>query len=173
MFRVWAQTKWLWKVQSSQLYGDYAYEIAEGQAANLEASVGGSSNVADFHEPDTHVQRNLDPDLVNEAEKSNGDTTNVNTTDTNGVSEIPVTPTETTFDRLSKERVFLLIGDSNSERIHFKDPDIKNISVSGSSALNIDELLSKAVTEAGDKKVKRIVVHLGANDITRYNADAN
>ena len=161
------------KYKSSQLYGDYAYEIAEGQAANLEASVGGTSYVADFNEPDTHVQRNLDPDLVNEAEKSNGDTTNVNTTDTNDVSEIPVTPRETTFDRLSKERVFLVIGDSNSQRIHFKDPDIKNISVSGGSALNIDELLSKAVTEAGDKKVKRIVVHLGTNDITRYKADAN
>ena len=39
--------------------------------------------------------------MSKEAEKSNGDTTNVNTTDTNDVSEIPVTPTETTFDRLS------------------------------------------------------------------------
>ena len=37
----------------------------------------------------------------------------------------------------------------------------------------MDELLSKAVTEAADKKVKQIVVHLGTNDISRYQADAN
>ena len=109
---------------------------------------------------------------MNEVEQNDdfqirSDVTNVNTTETNEADEIPATPTETTFDRLSKERVFLIFGYTNSQRIRFRDQYV-NISVSDDSALNIDKLLSKAVTGAGDKKVKRIVVHLGTDDITRY-----
>ena len=169
------------KYKDRQLYGDYAFEIAEGRAADLETSTGGRSYTIESGEPsednrdvDRNIPRNLDSDLLNEDDKNadiqtQHDVTKVDATDTNEAR----IPTETTFDRLSKERVFLVIGVSNSQRIHFKDPDIKNVSVSDGSAVNIDELLSKAVTEAADKNVKRIAVHLGTNDITRYKADAN
>ena len=82
-------------------------------------------------------------------------------------------PQETIRELLSTERVLLVFGDSNLQRVNFKDPDVKNISVSGGAAMNTDELLSKAVTEAGDKKVKRSVVHLGTNGTGKYKTDSS
>ena len=57
--------------------------------------------------------------------------------------------------------------------VHFKDPDVKNISVSGGSASAINELLEMAESQAGEKTVKRVAVHLGTNDISRYKTDSN
>ena len=54
-----------------------------------------------------------------------------------------------------------------------KDPDVKNVSESGAAASTVDELLEKAETEAGEKTVKRIAIHLDTNDISRYKTDSN
>ena len=172
--------------KASQMYGVYAHEIAEGRAADLEAS-GGMAYIADNHDnelstdvnTDATAQMNVNPDLLGDTETNEksdetqipSDTTHPKTTYVDDLND--VNPSETTFEKLSKERVFLVIGDSNSNRIHFKDPDVKNISISGGAASNIDDLLLKAETEAGDKKVKRLVVHLGTNDVTKYKADAS
>ena len=169
--------------KATQLYGDYAHDVTEGQRADREGSNAGSyiEDTGESDEQVRDVQQNLDSALGGDAEtgedsQSLKDTCMINPAESNAASDvnnIPISKTETTFERLSKERIFLVIGDSNSQRIHFKDPDVKNVSMSGGSAINIDELLSRAVAEAGDKAVKRIVVHLGTNDITRYKADAN
>ena len=136
------------------MYGDYAHEIAEGRAADLEAS-GGMAYIADNHDneltadvnTDATAQMNVNPDLLGDtetAEKSDetqipSDTTHPKTTYVDDLND--VYPLETTFEKLSKESVFLVNGDSNSNWIHFRDP-----------ASNIDDLLLKAETEAGNKK---------------------
>ena len=66
-----------------------------------------------------------------------------------------------------------MIGDSNSQLVHFKDPDVKNVSVPGGAAMNINERLAKAEAEAGEKRVKGIAVYLGTNDINKYKTDSN
>ena len=43
------------------------------------------------------------------------------------------------------ESVNLVLGDSNTLRVHFKDPDVYNVSVSGCTAAGIDTLLDRAV----------------------------
>ena len=60
-----------------QLYGDYAFEIAEGRAADLETSTGGRSYTIESDEPsednrdvDRNIPRNLDSDLLNEDDKN-------------------------------------------------------------------------------------------------------
>lgn len=72
-----------------------------------------------------------------------------------------------TFQLVSKDKVYLVIGDSNAQRDHFKDPDVKNVSASGAKAGDIERLLEKAVAAADQKSVKRIAIHLGKNDITK------
>ena len=157
------------KYKSSQLYGAYAYDIEEGRAANLEASDININNEQGENIIDINAPRDTAADFQNEAETSE----DIQIHSENVVTVDQAIPTETTFERLSKERVFVVIGDSNSQRIHFKDQDIINVSVSGGAASNVDELLTRAVTEAGDRKVKRTVLHLGTNDVSRFKANAN
>ena len=67
-----------------------------------------------------------------------------------------------------------VLGDSNALRIHVKDPDVKNVSKSGQKATDIKTLLDMAGAEssANNESVKRIVVHLGTNDVSKHKTDA-
>ena len=69
--------------------------------------------------------------------------------------------------------IHVVLGDSNATRVHFKDPDVFNISQSGASAAAIDALLSKAKTKTSNKTVKRVAMHLGTVDVSRHKSDAN
>ena len=51
------------------------------------------------------------------------------------------------------ESVNQVWGESNTMRVHFKDPDVYNISVSGCTAAGIDTLLDRAVARVQNKNV--------------------
>ena len=191
------------RYRASQVNGEYAYDITEGRTADLDRSTGSLSHDEPLenirknldsemvhgvmtHEhkmtTDSHVNSEATSDMThidNLTHENNTDEKNQNKTDKTKSNQtdddIPKSkaPTETTLELLSKQRVFLVIGDSNCQRVHFKDPDVKNVSVPGGAAMNIDELLAKAEAEAGEKLVKRIAVHLGTNDISKYKTDSN
>ena len=59
-------------------------------------------------------------------------------------------------------------------RIHVKDPDVKNVSKSGQKATDIKSLLDGAASQASsnNKTVKRIVLHLGTNGVSKHKTDA-
>ena len=61
------------------------------------------------------------------------------------------------------------LSNSNATRVHFKDLDVYNVSESSGVFARIDTLLNWAVTKSKNKNVKRIVTHLGTNDISRHN----
>ena len=69
--------------------------------------------------------------------------------------------------------ISLVLGDSNATRVHFKDPDVYNISQPGAAAAGIGSLLSKAKTKTTNKRVKHVAIHLGTVDIGRNKSDAN
>ena len=157
------------------MYEDYAHKIDEGRAASWNQS---NDNTVHKDDPIEEIQINLhaenayDSNKDDEVTDASKDTENDTSVIENAAVSEPKT-SETTFEALAKERVFLLLGDSNSVRVHLKDPDVKNISISGGSVLIVNELLKKAESEAGDKKVNRIAVHMGTNDISRYKSDSN
>ena len=162
------------------MYGDYANEIAEGRATDLDQA--NDDTVHQTDDPIENIQINLNSENAYEINKDDADQDitdaskdlKENDSSVNENESVGATKTsQTTLEALSEDRVFLVLGDSNSNRIHFKDPDVKNISISGGSASTVNELLEKAESEAGDKKVKRIAVHLGTNDISRFKTDTN
>ena len=71
------------------------------------------------------------------------------------------------------EFINFVLGDSNALRLHIKDPDVVNLSKSGQTAAEIDSLLEHARENAGKKVEKRIVMHLGTNDVSRCRTDSN
>ena len=42
---------------------------------------------------------------------------------------------------LAGDSVYLVLGDSNSRKIHFKDSDVYDISFPGASSARVDEML--------------------------------
>ena len=74
----------------------------------------------------------------------------------------------------SADYMNLVIGDSNAMRIHVKDQHVKNVSKSGQKAADIKPLLDDAASQASanNKKVERIVLHVGTNDVSKYKTDA-
>ena len=69
--------------------------------------------------------------------------------------------------------VNLVFGDSNASRVHFKDPCVFNICKSGAAAAGIASLITTAKTKNTNRRVKRVAIHLGTNDVGRNRADAN
>ena len=69
--------------------------------------------------------------------------------------------------------VHVVLGDSNATRVHFKDPDVFNVSQSGASAAAIEVLLSKTKSKTTNKTVKRVAMHFGTVDVSRHKSDAN
>ena len=53
-----------------------------------------------------------------------------------------------------------------------KDPDVKNSSVTGQKAADIDNLLKVAQIKANGKSLKRIIIHLGTNDVFKCKTDS-
>lgn len=77
------------------------------------------------------------------------------------------------FKLVSDEYINFVLGDSNALRLHIKDLDVVNLSKSGQTAPEIDSLLAHAREKAGKKVVKRIVMHLRTNDVSRCRTDSN
>ena len=69
--------------------------------------------------------------------------------------------------------IYIVLGDSNAKRVHFKDPDVLNISQPGASAAAVEPLLSIAKSKATNKNVKRVAMHLGTVDVGKHKFDAS
>ena len=83
--------------------------------------------------------------------------------------QVAINITQFTCDHMD-----FLIGDSNGVRVHIKDADVRNISKSGHKAADIQSMLKEAGSLASteNEKVKRIVLHLGTNDVSKHKTDA-
>ena len=79
----------------------------------------------------------------------------------------------TNITQVTSDHMDFLIGDSNGVRVHIKDADVRNISKSGHKAADIQSMLKEAgsLASAENKKVKRIVLHLGTNDVSKHKTD--
>lgn len=67
----------------------------------------------------------------------------------------------------------LLLGASNCKKLGVFDDNIINVSISGSTLDNIEEIVSKAksIGFESNKCIDNIVVCLGTNDVTRNRTD--
>ena len=100
-------------------------------------------------------------------------TDNSNTTSTEKVKKDSCAGMNECFKLVSDDNINFVLGDSNAVRVHVKDPDVKNVSKQGQRAATIDTLLSIAESKANGKAVKRVVIHLGTNDISKCRADTS
>ena len=177
---------------AQKAFGVYAHEILEGRQASEEdeklgAMVEGSTSstpqpsgaTAGCALPDA-IRINLDfeSESLNENavdvvhNKSDTEIKTVDdTSETNNKTEQDL-PTRIHFE--PADYMNFVIGDSNAMRIHVKDPDVQNLSKSGQKAADIKSLLDVADSQASanNKKVKRIVLHLGTNDVSKHKTDA-
>ena len=122
----------------------------------------------------------------NENENNDNSTTNIDNENTNTDSlneeESDVRPQQgheiggedqVTVEQTAKPTIHIVLGDSNAKRVHFKEPDVLNISQPGASAAAVETLLSIAKAKSTNKHVKRVAMHLGTVDVSKHKNDAN
>ena len=73
----------------------------------------------------------------------------------------------------SEQYKCLILGASNCNRLKFTDPNIINVSVSGSTAEGIDSLLDLAEANVDPECVNKVIFSLGTNDVTKNKTDHN
>lgn len=171
-------------MKARKSYGEYAAEILEGRRSDgctglAQSSVNDPPIDATARQPEPAKKTLVfDDDEANDINET-GDTKNsekdtVDNTEgvqTKGyVSTAKLTPK---FTLVSDVHINFVLGDSNAVRLHVKDPDVRNISIQGQKAANVDTLLSIAEDKAHGKAVKRIVMHLGTNDVSKCRADSS
>ena len=88
-----------------------------------------------------------------------------------GAGPLNLKPVEKAED--AEDTVNIVLGDSNATRAHFKDPSVMNFSRSGTAAADIASLINKAKLKTTNRRVKRVAIHLGTNDIGKNKTDAN
>jgi lysophospholipase L1-like esterase len=64
-----------------------------------------------------------------------------------------------------------ILGASNCTRIIIDDPNIHNLSVSGTTLDNVQSLLDKSDNEVEADFVKKVILSLGTNDISKHKHD--
>ena len=168
-------------------YGVYASEILEGRRAAAQDGLTPSQSEAPpitatalSHHVETVKQSLVFDD--NEANDTNTKvnetpvatkTDNSNTISTEKVKRDSCAGMNECFKLVSDDNINFVLGDSNAVRVHVKDPDVKNVSKQGQRTATIDTLLSIAESKANGKAVKRVVIHLGTNDISKCRADTS
>ena len=65
----------------------------------------------------------------------------------------------------------IILGASNCTRIIIDDPNIHNLSVSGTTLDNVQSLLDKSDNEVEADFVKKVILSLGTNDISKHKND--
>ena len=65
----------------------------------------------------------------------------------------------------------VILGVSNCTRIIIDDPNIHNLSVSGTTLDNVQSLLDKSDNEVEADFVKKVILSLGTNDISKHKND--
>ena len=132
-------------------------------------------NDNDFSDKDKDDEEHKDDD-----NESNDMTNDIGTKTSNDEKESARPQQLQDVDRKSQDpeeetaqNIHIVLGDSNAVRVHFKEPDVFNLSQSGASAAAVDTLLSKAKTKATNKTMKRVAIHLGTVDISKHKLDAN
>ena len=127
-----------------QLYGDYFHDIIEGREANKD------NKETDQKETQKQEQQTVDKSDIN----VNKDITNLKQPTPNPDTEIKT----------------VIIGASNCCRLKL-DSSICNLSVTGSTAENIDTLLETADGKVDAQQVTKVLFSLGTNDITKNKTD--
>jgi hypothetical protein len=144
-----------------ELYGEYADEIIEGRLAQKEDS-----------EVRAQGNSHLNSAAGNAAEAETATVTqNVTNEKTNTSGEdIESTPSRHTEPQNIKQKVGVVLGDSNTVRMHVKDKNFKNVSISGQSLNKIENAISK-VKVNDNEMVSAVIIHLGTNDISNCKTD--
>ena len=163
-------------------YGKYAAEILEGRKNDDTFEIRDESTpkyndvvkTISFDEDDEDKTQTLDKNATSDTSDINKTNVTDKITETKNAQPAQVQSQKQSQGGMSKtDTVYLVLGDSNTKRVHFKDSDVYDVSESGSSAAQIGLLLDKAVSMTKNKFVKRIVIHLGTNDITRHRGDSD
>ena len=180
-------------------FGDYAHEILEGRQAMLDDSLTHVKTPLDEPEPEhddelesedddgtvsirsVHEEHDADYDKTTDSNNATNSEVETEQTKCNKTeNEVQVThkpqqgsSTPRKSETLAGDSVYLVLGDSNSRKLHFKDSDVYNIFFPGASAAGVDAMLKKAKGDVGKKTVKRVVMHLGTIDVSRNKNDPN
>jgi lysophospholipase L1-like esterase len=65
----------------------------------------------------------------------------------------------------------VILGASNYTRLVFENPNVHNISVSGTTLDQVQQLLDKSDSQVDSENVDSVVLSLGTNDVTQYRND--
>lgn len=71
----------------------------------------------------------------------------------------------------AEKKIHVIIGDSNGVRLHLKNPDVRNMSMSGYDLTRCDELISKIDIMEDVETVAGVVIHLGTNDMAHKSVE--
>ena len=170
------------KAKERQSLGKYADEIFEGREAELRGEHDTVRKQIDFDTTDND-NTNTDStniDNLNEITNTTADITTEQPDHGNsetqsmqlqGAGLLNLEPVEKAED--AEDPVNIVLGDSNATRAYFKDPSVMNFSRSGTAAAGIASLIDKAKSKTTHRRVKRVAIHLGTNDIGKNKADVN
>ena len=139
------------------MYGDYIHEIREGRNANLDASHDNEQQTSTSHNNEQQTSDGMtDYIMRNTGEHKTLQNTEQNSKMTQKREQSPTT---------------VIIGASNCCRLKITDPTICNISVSGTTAENIDAILPTAVSKVDAERIDKVILCLGTNDVTKNKTD--
>jgi lysophospholipase L1-like esterase len=65
----------------------------------------------------------------------------------------------------------VILGASNCTRLVFENPNVHNISVSGTTLDQVQKLLDKTDSQVDSENVDSVVLSLGTNDVTQHRND--
>ena len=142
---------------------------------NISQSISETNNIKD-NEMSDNIDNDSDKNDIGTKNNENGNNDNlidVDKEDARSQQLQEISRKDQDTARQTPNPVHVVLGDSNATRVHFKDPDVFNISQSGASAAAIDTLLSRAISKTTNKTVKRVAMHLGTVDVSRHKSDAN
>lgn len=127
----------------SEWYGVYSHDILEGREA-------------------------LD-DVTSEAvQVQTSEVNSVNATrpilDVSSGDCIDTVQTTSTLNNKNKNKVHIILGDSNCKRLYVSEQNVHNVSLSGQKLKDVDSLAAKVRIGANDV-VSSVIVHLGTNDM--------
>ena len=64
-----------------------------------------------------------------------------------------------------------ILGASNCTRLDFENPNVDNLSVSGTTLDQVQTLFDKPDSQVDSENVESVVLSLGTNDVTQYRND--
>jgi lysophospholipase L1-like esterase len=152
----------------TSLFGEYTNEILEGRLATKQ-----DKDRRGVLYCDSLCEDSATTEQPNKM-KEKTDVSGVGTLSDTEFPKLPVlqkTPDHIVPKNVAKRKVHLILGDSNTVRLHVKDPDVMNISLSGKTLNDIKILMNK-VNLKTDETINSVIIHLGTNDIGNADNEA-